>query len=75
MAGRISRSPYNERYQQHTMAELSQCQRYTRFHHPKGREVVYTGGTEATASVYLSVAFIYSTKQIEPCNFLAIFGK
>jgi hypothetical protein len=42
---------------------------------PKGREVVYTGGTEATASVYLSIAFIYSTKQIKLCNFLAIFGK
>jgi hypothetical protein len=37
-------------------------------------ERLYTGGTEATASVYLSVAFIYSTKQIKPCDFLAIFG-
>jgi hypothetical protein len=56
------------------MAKLSQCQRYTRFHHPKGWEVVYTGGTEATASIYLSIAFIYSTKQIKPCDFLAILG-
>jgi hypothetical protein len=63
MAGKISRSPFNERYEQHTMTKLSQCQRYTRFPHLKGREVVYTGGTEATASVYLSVAFIYNTKQ------------
>jgi hypothetical protein len=75
MAGKISWSPFNERYQQHTMAELSQCQRYTRFHHPKGGEVVYTGGTEVTASIYLSVAFIYSAKQRKPCDFLAIFGK
>jgi hypothetical protein len=56
MAGKISQSPFNERYQKHTMAELPQCQRCTRFHHPKGREVVYTGGsTEATASIYLSI--------------------
>jgi hypothetical protein len=75
MAGKISRSLFKERYQQHTLAKLSQCQRYTRFHHPKGREVVYTGGTEAIASVYLSIAFTYSTKQIKPCDFLAIFGK
>jgi hypothetical protein len=67
MAGKISRSPFNERYQKHTTAELSQGQRYTRFHHPKGKEVVYTEGTEATASVYLSVAFIYSTRQIKQC--------
>jgi hypothetical protein len=33
------------------------------------------GGTEATASIYLSVAFIYSTKQIKPCDFLVIFRK
>jgi hypothetical protein len=26
MAGKISRSPFNERYEQHTMAKLSQCQ-------------------------------------------------
>jgi hypothetical protein len=25
-----SRSPFNERYEQHPMAKLSQCQRYTR---------------------------------------------
>jgi hypothetical protein len=74
MAGKISRSPFYERYEQHTMAELSQCQRYTRFHHQKGWEVVYTGDTEATASIYLSVAFIYSTKQNKPCDFLAILG-
>jgi hypothetical protein len=36
------------------------------FHHLKGREAVYTGGTEATASIYLSIVFIYSTKQIKP---------
>ncbi len=35
---------------------------------------MYTGGTEATASVYLSVAFVYSAKQIKPCIFLAILG-
>ncbi len=51
MAGKISRSHFNERYEQHTMAKLSQCQRYTRHPHYKDREVVYTGGTEATASV------------------------
>jgi hypothetical protein len=67
MAGKISQSPFNERYQKHTTAELSQGQRYTRFHQTKGREVVYTGGTEATASVYLNIAFIYSTRQIKPC--------
>jgi hypothetical protein len=67
MAGKISQSPFNERYQKHTMTKLSQCQKYTRCHHPKGREVVYTGDTEATASIYLSVAFIYSTKQIKVC--------
>jgi hypothetical protein len=47
-------------------------QKYTRFHHLYGREAVYTGGIEATASVYLSVAFIYSAKQIKPLIFLAI---
>ncbi len=48
-----------------TTAELFQCQRYTRYPHQKGWEVVfvYTGGTEATASVKLSVAFIYNAKQ------------
>ncbi len=28
---------------------------------------MYTGGTEAAASVYLSIVFIYSTKQIKLC--------
>ncbi len=58
------------------MAELSQCNRNTQdFITYKVEEAVYTGGTEATASVYLSVAFIYSAKQMKPCIFLAIFGK
>jgi hypothetical protein len=36
---------------------------YTSLHHLSSRETVYTGGTEAIASVYLSIVFIYSTKQ------------
>jgi hypothetical protein len=38
-----------------------------KLHHLKGREAVYTGGTEATAGVYLSIVFIYSTKHIKLC--------
>jgi hypothetical protein len=74
MAGKISRSPFNERYELHTMAKLSQCQRYTRYPYQKGWEVVYTGGTEATASIYLSVAFIYSTIQNKPVWLFSIFS-
>jgi hypothetical protein len=36
MAGKISLSPFNERYEQHTIVKLSQCQRYTRYPHQKG---------------------------------------
>jgi hypothetical protein len=68
MAGKISRSPFNEGFDNTPWPSFPSVKtKYTRFHHVKGREAVYTGGTEATASVYLSVAFIYITKQIKLC--------
>ncbi len=36
---------------------------------------MYTGGTEATASIYLSVAFIYSTKQNKTMWLFSNFGE
>ncbi len=48
---------------------------HNRFHHLKGCKVVYTGGNEATASIYLSIAFIYNTKQNKTVWFLVSFGK
>jgi hypothetical protein len=36
MTGKINQSPFNEEDEQHTMAKLSQCQRYTIYPHQKG---------------------------------------
>jgi hypothetical protein len=43
MTGKLSRSPFNEGDEQHIMAKLSQCQRYTRYHHQKVERLYILG--------------------------------
>ncbi len=75
MAGKIIRSPFNERCEHHTITKLSKCQRFTRYPHHIGWEVVYTGGTEKQqqASNWVWLPFMVPNK-IKPMTFQQLFG-